>query len=211
VRLRTPARGVLLAALSVLPRECPCSGTRGAAGQAAKTPPSPSAPRALRLSQTWQEQDTIVPHRPAEAVSSLSRRRMSNTECRMRGEAQRALECGTHAVATNRRLVETGPYSHPRASLECATRLPWGGQSGHRIGRWPQRVRGLISQLRNSDINPVASPLASGGSMQGLSGERRGPLPDPRPYCNRGRVDTTSALQACRIFLSAKMSMLRHR
>jgi len=37
VRRRTPAR-VVLAAVRVLPRECPCSWARGAAGQAARTP-----------------------------------------------------------------------------------------------------------------------------------------------------------------------------
>jgi len=38
---------------------------KGAAGQAAGTPPSPAALRALRLSQRWKGQDTIVPLRAA--------------------------------------------------------------------------------------------------------------------------------------------------
>ena len=63
---------------------------------------------------------------------------------------------------------------------------PVSGQSGRRIGPWPQRVRGLISELRNSDINPVALPLGSRGSMQGQSEERRGPVPDPRRHRDEG-------------------------
>jgi len=42
------------------------------------------------------------------------------TECRMAGEARRALECGTHVGATSRWLVETGPHSHPGASSGSA-------------------------------------------------------------------------------------------
>jgi len=176
VRLRTPARGVL-AALGVLRSPCHRSRARGAAGQAARTPPSPTALRALRLSQTWQEQNTSC--RTGSAV-----RHVDSSTAWVSRSPQAEARAASSPLAPRPEQASTRPAS-PSQKGGTAARADGPAAAGQAPGR-PVRPSSLPATSPRGTVRPSHRPLAAEGPCRERRRRRRDPAPGLRRHRDEG-------------------------